>query len=83
MKDVHMNYKYYRIEKKYSKKKALDTALNDFSVKKKLSAGSKALLKDFFNLSAIAGACGSLFTYENNYENDQYFFNEDNLRRLT
>lgn len=82
MKMVHTNYKYYRVEKKYSKKKALNQAVEDFSVKKKLSSGSKALLKDFFNLSAIAGACVPLFTYNNDFENEVDFSNEDNAKML-
>ncbi|MEK4024471.1 hypothetical protein [Sporosarcina sp. FSL W7-1283] len=82
MKYVHMNYKYYRVEKKYSKKKALNQALEDFSVKEKLSSGSKALLKDFFNISAIGGACAPLFTYNENLKNEVYFLNEDNAKML-
>lgn len=83
MGQVFTNYKYYRSTKKYSKTKALNKAVDDFSVKKKLSAGSKVLLKDFFSISAITGACAPLFTYEDNLENKNYFLKEDNLKSFT
>lgn len=82
MQQVHTNYKYYRNTKKYSKTKAMNQAVSDFSVKEKLSAGSVNLLKDFFNISLIAGSCLPLFSYESNIKNDNYFFNEKNLKNI-
>ncbi|MGE7624367.1 hypothetical protein ACQKMD_15325 [Viridibacillus sp. NPDC096237] len=58
---IHMNYKYYRIEKKLSVNKSLDKAINDIVNKNKLGADAKNLLLDFFNLSLVAGSCGPLF----------------------
>ncbi|MDM5234008.1 hypothetical protein [Lysinibacillus pakistanensis] len=83
MQQVLTNYKYYRKDKNYSQKEALGQALEDFSVASKLSAGSKQLFMDFFSISAIIGACGSLFSYENNkYDDEKYFFNENALKNL-
>lgn len=80
MEQVYTNYKYYRNTKKYSMTRALNQAIEDFSVKEKLSSGSKSLLKDFFNVSAIAGSCGALFSYESTDEN--YLFDESNFKKL-
>ncbi|MFJ7369415.1 hypothetical protein [Lysinibacillus sp. NPDC098008] len=83
MQQVLTNYKYYRKDKNYSQKQALSQALEDFSVASKLSAGSKQLFMDFFNISAIMGACGALFSYENiKTEDENYFFNENALKNL-
>lgn len=54
--------------------------MEDFSVKKKLNAGSKDLLKDFFSISAIAGSCGQLFLYENKSEKINYLFDRNILK---
>lgn len=82
MKQVYTNYKYYRKTKKYSRTKAINKAVTDFSVKKKLASGSKALLMDFFNVSLIAGSCGPLFTYENSDKAKNYLFNENTVKNL-
>lgn len=83
MKQVYTNYKYYRNTKKYSRTKAMNQAVADFSVKKKLASGSKALLNDFFSISLIAGSCGPLFSYENSDKTKDYFFNENAVKSLT
>lgn len=83
MQQVLTNYKYYRKDKGYSQTKALSQALEDFSVASKLSSASKQLFMDFFNISAIIGSCGPLFSYENNkHEDENYFFNERALKNL-
>lgn len=60
VKQVYTNYKYWR-SKKYGKKQALNQALDDLSVKNRLSEASKQLLLDFIGVSVIVGGCEDLF----------------------
>ncbi|MGE8001267.1 hypothetical protein ACQKOF_21990 [Lysinibacillus sp. NPDC093190] len=87
MEQVLTNYKYYRKNKGYSQSKALNQALEDFSVGSKLSSGSKQLLLDFFNINVIIGSCGPLISYDNDKQNlknedENYFFNENALKNF-
>ncbi|MET4563484.1 hypothetical protein ABIA69_004697 [Lysinibacillus parviboronicapiens] len=87
MEQVLTNYKYYRKNKGYSQSKALNQALEDFSVGSKLSSGSKQLLLDFFNINVIIGSCGPLISYNNDKQNlknedENYFFNENALKKF-
>lgn len=68
--DIHTNFKYHR-SKGRSVKNSLDRAISDIVNKKKLGTDAKQALLEFFGVSAVIGACGSLFTYE---------FNEDALK---
>lgn len=81
MRKVYMNYRHYRKDRKYTKKQAITQAVNDFSVKQKLSSGSKTLLMDFFSVSVIAGACTPLFSYKINEDQEYYVLEVDALQR--
>lgn len=83
MKEVHVKYKKYRTVNKFSRQNAIRYAVDDLAVKKRLSTGSRQLLRDFFGLSTIAGSCAPLFLYDNKDEKRNYLFDEDIFKSLT